>query len=80
MKRAVAFCRDIKTSKRVTNSFNDYSEDYISSLKEEAKRKMVNISSKHIDGGMNALEREDLLSWLKEDGKEKECKIGRAHV
>ena len=75
MKRAVAFCRDIKTSKRVTNSFNDYSEEYLSSLKEEAKRKMVNLASKHIDGGMNALEREDLLSWLKEDGKEKECRI-----
>ena len=75
MRRAVAFCRDIKTSKRVTNSFNDYSEEYLSSLKEEAKRKMVNVASKHIDGGMNALEREDLLSWLKEDGKEKECRI-----
>ena len=75
MKRAVAFCRDIKTSKRVTNSFNDYSEEYLSTLKEEAKRKMVNIASKHIDGGMNALEREDLLSWLKEDGEEQECRI-----
>ena len=75
MKRAVAFCRDIKTSKRVTNSFNDYSEEYLSSLKEEAKRKMVSIASKHIDGGMNALEREDLLSWLKEDGEEQECRI-----
>ena len=75
MKRAVAFCRDIKTSKRVTNSFNDYSEEYLSSLKEEAKRKMVRIASKHIDGGMNALEREDLLSWLKEDGEEQECRI-----
>ena len=75
MKRAVAFCRDIKTSKRVTSSFNNYAEEYLSSLKEEAKRKMVNVSSKHIDGGMNALEREDLLSWLKEDGEEQECKI-----
>ena len=75
MKRAVAFCRDIKTSKRVTNSFNDYSEEYLSSLKEEAKRKMVSVASKHIDGGMNALEREDLLSWLKEDGEEQECRI-----
>lgn len=75
MKRAVAFCRDIKTSKRITNSFNNYAEEYLSSLKEEAKRKMVNVSSKHIDGGMNALEREDLLSWLKEDGEEQECKI-----
>ena len=75
MKRAVAFCRDIKTSKRVTNSFNDYSEEYLSTLKEEAKRKMVNVASKHIDGGMNALEREDLLSWLKEEGEEQECRI-----
>ena len=75
MRRAVAFCRDIKTSKRVTNSFNDYSEEYLSSLKEEAKSKMFNVASKHIDGGMNALEREDLLSWLKEDGKEKECRV-----
>lgn len=75
MKRAVAFCRDIKTSKRITNNLNNYSKDYISSLKEEAKKKMVDISSKHIDGGMNALEREDLLSWLKEDGEEKECRI-----
>ena len=75
MKRAVAFCRDIKTSKRVTNNLNNYSKDYISSLKEEAKKKMVDISSKHIDGGMNALEREDLLSWLKEDVEEKECRI-----
>ena len=75
MKRAVAFCRDIKTSKRITNNLNNYSKDYISSLKEEAKKKMVDISSKHIDGGMNALEREDLLSWLKEDGEDKECRI-----
>ena len=75
MKRAVAFCRDIKTSKRITNNLNNYSKDYISSLKEEAKKKMVDISSKHIDGRMNALEREDLLSWLKEDGEEKECRI-----
>ena len=75
MKRAVAFCRDIKTSKRITNNLNNYSKDYILSLKEEAKKKMVDISSKHIDGGMNALEREDLLSWLKEDVEEKECRI-----
>ena len=75
MKRAVAFCRDIKTSKRITNNLNNYSKDYILSLKEEAKKKMVDISSKHIDGGMNALEREDLLSWLKEDVEERECRI-----
>lgn len=75
MKRAVAFCRDIKTSKKITNNLNNYSETYISSLKEEAQRKMVDITSKHIDGGMNALERDELLSWLKEDSGDKECRV-----
>ena len=75
MKRAAAFCRDIKTSKKITNNLNNYSETYISSLKEEAQRKMVDITSRHIDGGMNALERDELLSWLKEDSGDKECRV-----
>lgn len=76
MKRAVAFCRDIKTSKKITSDLNEFSNTYISSLKEEVQEKMVEVSSKHIDGGMNALERENLLSWLKQDSEnEKECKI-----
>ncbi|WP_218564210.1 DEAD/DEAH box helicase [Fusobacterium necrogenes] len=76
MKRAVAFCRDIKTSKKITSDLNEFSNTYISSLKEEVQEKMVEVSSKHIDGGMNALERENLLSWLKQDSKnERECKI-----
>ena len=76
MKRAVAFCRDIKTSKKITSDLNEFSNTYISSLKEEVQEKMVEVSSKHIDGGMNALERENLLSWLKQDSEnERECKI-----
>ncbi len=76
MKRAVAFCRDIKTSKKITSDLNEFSNTYISSLKEEVQEKMVEVSSKHIDGGMNALERESLLSWLKKDSEnERECKI-----
>ncbi len=76
MKRAVAFCRDIKTSKKITSDLNEFSNTYISSLKKEVQEKMVEVSSKHIDGGMNALERENLLSWLKKDSEnERECKI-----
>lgn len=76
MKRAVAFCRDIKTSKKITSDLNEFSDTYISSLKPEVQDKMVEISSKHIDGSMNALQREELLSWLKEDSdNSKECKI-----
>lgn len=76
MKRAVAFCRDIKTSKKITSDLNEFSDTYISSLKPEVQDKMVEVSSKHIDGSMNALQREELLSWLKEDSdNSKECKI-----
>ncbi len=76
MKRAVAFCRDIKTSKKITSNLNEFSDIYISSLKEKAQQKMVSVSSKHIDGGMNAMERDELLSWLKSDSEvENECKV-----
>lgn len=77
MKRAVAFCRDIKTSKKITNNLNEFSDSYISSLKnKKAQQKMVSVSSKHIDGGMNAMERDELLSWLKSDSEvENECKV-----
>lgn len=79
MKRAVAFCQSIKVSKNITKIFNDISKDYYNSLSDEVKKEIVNITSQHIDGTMNATVRSDLLSWLKEDEekpeKENECKI-----
>ena len=76
MKRAVAFCKDIKTSKKITSNLNEFSDTYISGLSPEVQEKMVEVHSKHIDGGMNALEREELLNWLKKDSdNEKECRI-----
>lgn len=41
MKETVAFCRDIKTSKKITNNLNNYSETYISSLKKRLKEKWL---------------------------------------
>ncbi|MDA0081611.1 helicase-related protein [Brachyspira hyodysenteriae] len=79
MKRAVAFCQSIKVSKKITDIFNDISKDYYNSLSDEVKKEIVNITSQHIDGTMNATVRSDLLSWLKRDEenaeKENECKI-----
>lgn len=79
MKRAVAFCQSIKVSKNITKIFNNISTDYYNSLKDEVKKEIVNITSQHIDGTMNATVRSNLLSWLKEDEekpeKENECKI-----
>jgi len=75
MKRAVAFCQSIKVSKKITNSFNLASETYISELPAQKQNEMQLVSSKHIDGTMNATERNELLSWLKEEPNEKECRV-----
>jgi predicted helicase len=33
------------------------------------------VASKHIDGTMNATDRNELLSWLKEEPNERECRV-----
>ncbi|HAT3992465.1 helicase [Elizabethkingia anophelis] len=76
MKRAVAFCQNIKVSNHITNTLNQTKGIYLDSLTAEAREKMVNVSSKHIDGSMNAPTREELLEWLKSsDTEPNECRI-----
>ncbi len=75
MRRAVAFCQNIKTSKKITSVFNLATDAYVSSLPPEKKELMVEVASKHIDGTMGAPQRDELLAWLKEEGAEKECRI-----
>lgn len=65
MHTALAFCSNIKTSKAISNIFNNYADDYYNSLSKEERVKTVNISAKHVDGSMNAIEREEKLQWLK---------------
>ena len=76
MRRAVAFCQNIKISKSITNIFNETSGTYLDSLPENKKSEMVNIASDHIDGSMSAPERDKLLGWLKEDIDDpNECRV-----
>jgi len=75
MRKAVAFCANIATSKKITATYNTATDAYIDSLPASKKKKMVSVSSKHIDGTMSAPERDELLGWLKSDGEENECKI-----
>lgn len=75
MRRAVAFCANIATSKKITATYNTATDAYISSLPAEKKEKMVSVSSNHIDGSMSAPERDQLLGWLKADVEEGECRI-----
>lgn len=60
MKRAVAFCRDIKASRGFASAFPDVVEAVAATDPNEHT-----VAVKHVDGGMNALERSESLSWLK---------------
>lgn len=75
MRRAVAFCSNIKVSQKITNTFNTATEAYIESLPADKREKMVSVASKHIDGSMSAPTRDELLGWLKGDVAENDCKI-----
>jgi len=76
MHRAVAFCPNIKASKKITEIFNVHKDAYYESLSKEDREKTVTVVSDHIDGSMGAALRDEKLSWLKNtptDGKE--CRI-----
>lgn len=75
MKRAVAFCQTIANSKKITDIFNTAADTYINSLSEDKKTQMVSLESQHIDGAMNAPDRDALLSWLKSPSETNECKV-----
>lgn len=76
MHRAVAFCSKIKTSKVVANSFTDFGKSIQENFREDAQDETVIATAKHIDGSMNANERNELINWLRNaptDGNE--CRI-----
>jgi predicted helicase len=75
MRRAVAFCSNIKVSKTITHTFNTATEAYIDSLPADKADNMVSMSSQHIDGTMSAPTRDELLGWLKADMDDNECRV-----
>lgn len=75
MKRAVAFCANIPTSKKISAIYNTAGETYLNELPPEKQAQMVSTEAKHIDGTMAAPQRDQLLSWLKEDTPENQCRI-----
>jgi len=75
MRRAVAFCSNISTSKKITTTYNLTSGAYLDALPTKKKEQMVTVSSKHMDGTMAAPMRDEMLSWLKEETENNECRI-----
>jgi predicted helicase len=64
MKKAVAFCRTIKISKRITNIFNTYGQYYYNGIDSIQRDNLVTVVSEHVDGTMGTSIRDKMLSWL----------------
>ena len=75
MKKAVAFCQDIKTSRKITGWFNEYAKVYKESLTDDQRGKIVDVSANHVDGSMNTPARGELMTWLKNENENDECNI-----
>ncbi|ACS51080.1 helicase/methyltransferase [Bartonella grahamii as4aup] len=73
MRRSLAFCKDIKTSERVSEIFNDAIDEYHNFVPESKASLIFDV--KHIDGTFNGKDRNKLLDWLKEDTEENNCRV-----
>ena len=86
MHRAVAFCQVIEpqkearthkvSSKNIASIFEDVVRSY--QEQEEDKEAIANkliCEAEHVDGGMNASQKEEKLDWLKADIPENTCRI-----
>ena len=73
MRRAIAFCKDIRSSKLISNEFGNVVEEFndATTTDDEAIRCEV----KHVDGTFNAKTRGELLHWLSDDVEAGQCKI-----
>lgn len=75
MRRAVAFCRDIKSSKRIKDEFAAVIDEYLKNQSLPEYFQPLNCEADHVDGTFNATARNSRLSWLKEDTDKNTCRI-----
>lgn len=78
MRRALAFCKDIKSSQLVRTEFANVVSEYLAS--DEGREAMgdaapLDCELRHVDGTMGAKERNAHLDWLKEDAGETTARI-----
>jgi predicted helicase len=84
MKRAVAFCQVIEvskgakthkvSSKNIAGMFQAVVEAYQATEEDEAASTLA-CEAEHVDGSMNASEKEQRLAWLKAEPPEDTCRI-----
>lgn len=80
MRRALAFCRDIASSKLVRDEFSAVVDEYRASSEVQNRDADVschelNCEINHVDGTFNAKSRNELLDWLKAEAPDQTCRI-----
>lgn len=80
MRRALAFCRDIKSSKLVRDEFGAVVQEYLASAEvqeheADLAQHQLDCEIRHVDGTFNAKSRGELLDWLKAETEEQTCRI-----
>jgi predicted helicase len=87
MRRAVAFCQVIEpqnatsktnkvSSKKISSMFSAVVEEYKKqeAASDQLATKLV-CEAAHVDGSMNASQKEEKLNWLKEEAPQNTCRI-----
>ena len=75
MNRALAFCRNIKSSKMVRDEFDKVIVDYRENEPDTAPPEEFECEIHHVDGTYKARARKQRLDWLKEDAGPDVCRI-----
>jgi len=75
MRRAVAFSRTIKASEATTDTFSTLVDMYKETHEDNDSSAMTDCTLRHVDGKMNALQRQNSLEWLKAEPDSNECRV-----
>ena len=74
MRRAIAFCKDIKSSKLIAREFGAVVDEFNEASGTDTAD-AIHCEVEHVDGTFNAKTRGELLHWLGDEVGEGECKI-----
>lgn len=75
MRRALAFCKDIASSKLVRDEFSAVVEEYLASTSGTDDEPPLGCEVHHVDGTFNAKTRTHELEWLKAEHEDHSCRI-----
>ena len=78
MRRALAFAKEIRSSKLIRDEFTAVVDEYLgqdSVIDDEPASDHLQCEIEHVDGTFNAKTRSALLDWLKADAGENTCRI-----